>query len=84
MGKRNLKGRVLAYSAHLGMRLIPSKEHQGCVLALHCHKTKCGISQAAVAAVKFFLSLLYAYRYSQFPVMHLCGKMPIPSFECIS
>ncbi len=71
----------MAYSAHLTMRLIPSKEHQGCLLALYCHKTQCGIFQAGVVAVKFLLSLLYAYH---FPVMHLCGKMPIPSFECIS
>lgn len=30
----------LAYSAHLSMRLIPRKEHQGCLLALSCLVTK--------------------------------------------
>lgn len=53
-------------------------------LVLFCCKIQCGIFRAAVDAVKFLLSLLYAYHFFQFPAMHLCGNMPLPSFECVS
>lgn len=50
--------------------VVHSKGHQGCLLALYYHKTQCGIFQSSVASVTCLLSLLYAYHFSQFPVMH--------------
>lgn len=56
-------------------------EHRGCLVALYCHNTKCGMFRAGDAAVELLLNLLHAYRSS---VMHVCGKMPIRSCECLS
>lgn len=35
--------------------LVHGEEHQGCLLAVDCHKSQCGIFQCGFASVKFLV-----------------------------